>query len=116
MARTAKSVREQRSNFASSGGKGVKKFPKEEKKKKKKRKYRYRPGTKALKEIRKFQKSTELLIPKIPFLRLVREIAVDFKEGVRFTEEAVKCLQVEISLYKSQKVSKIALSQFHCTF
>lgn len=36
---------------------------------------RYRPGTVALREIRKYQKSTELLIRKLPFQRLVREIA-----------------------------------------
>ena len=40
-----------------------------------KRPCRYRPGTVALREIRKFQKSTELLIRKLPFQRLVREIA-----------------------------------------
>ena len=40
----------------------------------KKRKNRIRPGTVALAEIRKYQKSTELLIRKIPFQRLVREI------------------------------------------
>ncbi len=34
--------------------------------------FRYRPGTRALKEIRKFQKSTELLVRKLPFARLVR--------------------------------------------
>ena len=35
---------------------------------------RYRPGTVALREIRKYQKSTDLLIRKVPFQRLVREI------------------------------------------
>lgn len=40
-----------------------------------KRVHRFRPGTVALREIRKFQKSTELLIRKLPFQRLVREIA-----------------------------------------
>jgi histone H3 len=35
-------------------------------------KTRYRPGTVALREIRKYQKSTELLIRKLPFSRLVR--------------------------------------------
>jgi Core histone H2A/H2B/H3/H4 len=34
--------------------------------------FRYRPGTRALKEIRKFQKSTDLLVRKLPFARLVR--------------------------------------------
>ena len=33
-----------------------------------------RPGMQALQEIHRFQKSTELLIPKVPFLQLVREI------------------------------------------
>ncbi|KAH7415554.1 hypothetical protein KP509_14G051500 [Ceratopteris richardii] len=40
---------------------------------------RYRPGTVALREIRKYQKSTELLIRRLPFQRLVREIAQDLK-------------------------------------
>ena len=44
-----------------------------------KKPHRYRPGTVALREIRKYQKSTELLIRKLPFQRLVREIAQDFK-------------------------------------
>jgi hypothetical protein len=42
-----------------------------------KKPHRYRPGTVALREIRKYQKSTELLIRKLPFQRLVREIAQD---------------------------------------
>ena len=42
-----------------------------------KKRYRYRPGTVALKQIRQYQKSTELLIRKLPFQRLVREIASD---------------------------------------
>ncbi|KAG4142644.1 hypothetical protein ERO13_D06G142066v2, partial [Gossypium hirsutum] len=44
-----------------------------------KKPHRYRPGTVALREIQKYQKSTELLIRKLPFQRLVREIAQDFK-------------------------------------
>ena len=44
-----------------------------------KRPMRYRPGTVALREIRRYQKLTELLIRKLPFNRLVREIAQDFK-------------------------------------
>ena len=45
---------------------------------------RYRPGTVALREIRRYQKSTELLIRKLPFNRLVREIAQDFKTDLQF--------------------------------
>lgn len=39
------------------------------------KKSRFRPGTVALREIRRYQKSTELLIRKLPFQRLVREVA-----------------------------------------
>ncbi|KAE9421171.1 hypothetical protein Angca_008108, partial [Angiostrongylus cantonensis] len=44
-----------------------------------KKRHRYRPGTVALQEIRRYQKWTEWLIRKLPFQRLVREIAQDFK-------------------------------------
>ena len=54
---------------------------------------RYRPGTLALREIRKYQKSTELLIRKLPFQRLVREIAQDLKSDLRFQSTAILALQ-----------------------
>ncbi|KAF2310040.1 hypothetical protein GH714_020220 [Hevea brasiliensis] len=58
-----------------------------------KKPHRFRPGTVALREIRKYQKSTELLIRKLPFQRLVREIAQDFKTDLRFQSSAVAALQ-----------------------
>ena len=58
-----------------------------------KKPHRYRPGTVALREIRKFQKSTELLIRKLPFQRLVREIASDYKSDLRFQSAAIYALQ-----------------------
>lgn len=42
-----------------------------------KKPHRYRPGTVALREIRKYQKSTDLLIRKLPFSRLVKEVAFE---------------------------------------
>ncbi|KAJ3111160.1 centromeric DNA-binding histone H3-like protein cse4 [Physocladia obscura] len=45
-----------------------------------KRPHRYRPGTVALREIRKYQKSTDLLLRKLPFSRLVREIVNQFTQ------------------------------------
>ncbi|NXY59019.1 H3C protein, partial [Callaeas wilsoni] len=51
------------------------------------------PGTVALREIRRYQKSTELLIRKLPFQRLVREIAQDFKTDLRFQSAAIGALQ-----------------------
>ena len=54
---------------------------------------RHRPGTLALREIRRYQGSTELLIRKLPFQRLVREIAQDFKPDLHFQSSAVVALQ-----------------------
>lgn len=60
---------------------------------------RYRPGTVALREIRRYQKSTELLIRKLPFQRLVREIAQDFKTDLRFQSTAILALQEAAEAY-----------------
>lgn len=60
---------------------------------------RYRPGTVALREIRRYQKSTDLLIRKLPFQRLVREIAQDFKSDIRFQTTAVLALQEASEAY-----------------
>ena len=64
-----------------------------------KKPHRYRPGTVALREIRRYQKSTELLIRKLPFQRLVREIAQDFKTDLRFQSSAVIALQEASEAY-----------------
>ena len=48
-----------------------------------KKPHRYRPGTVALREIRRLQKSTDLLIRKLPFQHLVREIYQDNKRDIR---------------------------------
>ena len=61
--------------------------------------HRYRPGTVALREIRKYQKSTDLLIRKLPFQRLVREIAGEFKHDLRFQSSAVIALQEASEAY-----------------
>ena len=66
------------------------------------RKRRAKAGVKALREIRKLQNSTELLIPTTPFTRVVREIAQDVSnsiEGVRFKADALAALQVAAEDY-----------------
>ena len=63
------------------------------------RPHRYRAGTAALRDIRHFQKSTALLIRKLPFQRLVREIAKDFKTDLRFQSAAILCLQEAAEAY-----------------
>ena len=64
-----------------------------------KKPHRFRPGTVALREIRKYQKSTDLLIRKLPFQRLVREVAQDFKTDLRFQSAAVMALQEAAEAY-----------------
>lgn len=60
---------------------------------------RFRPGTVALREIRKFQKSTDLLIRRLPFQRLVRQIAQDFQNNSRFQSTAILALQEASEAY-----------------
>merc|ERR1712093_137121 len=64
-----------------------------------KKPHRYKPGTVALREIRKYQKSTELLVRKLPFQRLVREIAQEYKQDLRFQSSAVLALQEAAEAY-----------------
>jgi histone H3 len=58
-----------------------------------KKPHRFRPGTVALRQIRRLQKTTELLIRRLPFQRLVRELAQDFKNDLRFAGSALAALQ-----------------------
>ena len=62
--------------------------------------HRYRPGTVALREIRRYQKSTDLLIRKLPFQRLIREIGSDFiRKDLRFQGSALLALQEASEAY-----------------
>lgn len=63
------------------------------------KKYRFRPGTQALREIRRYQKSTNLLLLKLSFARLVREIAGEFKSDLRFQQTAILALQEAAEAY-----------------
>ncbi|KAG6873755.1 histone H3-like centromeric protein hH3v [Termitomyces sp. Mi166 len=66
-----------------------------------KKPHRFRPGTVALRDIRKYQKSTDLLIQRLPFSRVVREIALDMitdendysAAGLRWQSSAILALQ-----------------------
>ena len=66
-----------------------------------KRKRRFRAGTKALREIRRYQKSTDFLLRRLPFQRYVREIAEDcaVEGGIRFTASALTALQEASETY-----------------
>jgi len=99
MARTKQTARrnQPKGQVATFSKKELKKLSQTQAKVKKPR--RYRPGVVALREIRKYQKSTQLLIPKLPFQRLVREIAME-RHGaeLRFQTAAIEALQVRLLL------------------
>ncbi|RWS08038.1 histones H3 and H4-like protein [Dinothrombium tinctorium] len=65
-----------------------------------KTKRRFRRGTVALRDIRRFQKTTKLLVPALPFQRLVREITADIKvENLKYRTDALKALQEAAEAY-----------------
>jgi histone H3 len=64
-----------------------------------KKPHRYRPGTVALREIRRYQRSTDLLLRKLPFQRLVREIAQNYNNDLRFQSAAILALQEAAEAY-----------------
>ena len=74
---------------------------------------RFRPGTVALREIRRYQKSTELLMRKLPFQRLVSEIAGDFKNDLRFQATAIVALQEATEAYMVSLFEDTNLAAIH---
>merc|ERR1719400_2813711 len=81
-----------------------------------KAKRRFRPGTVALKEIRMYQKTTNLLIPKLSFSKLIREICGSFLPGstqMRFKSSAVLALQESAEFYLSNLYEESMLCAIH---
>ena len=78
-----------------------------------KKPHRFRPGTVALREIRRYQKSTELLIRKLPFQRVVREIAQDCKTDMRFQASALAALQEAAEAYLVGLFEDVNLCAIH---
>ena len=74
---------------------------------------RFRPGTVALREIRRYQKSTELLIRKLPFQRLVREIASEQQNDLRFQASAIAALQEATEAYMVSLFEDSNLAAIH---
>ena len=75
--------------------------------------HRYRPGTVALREIRRYQKSTDLLIRTMPFQRLVREIIQDFKLDLRVCSGAYIALQEATEAYLVGLFEDVQLCAIH---
>jgi len=78
-----------------------------------KKAHRFKPGTVVQREIRKFQKSTDLLIRKLPFQRLVREISQDMKTELRFQSSSVRALQESAEAYLVSLFEDCNLAALH---
>jgi histone H3 len=78
-----------------------------------KKSFRWRPGTVALREVRKLQKGTSTLIAKAPFSRLVREVADTHKAGLRFQASAVAAIQEATEAFVISLLSDANLSALH---
>ena len=74
---------------------------------------RYRPGTVALREIRKYQKSHELLIKKLPFQRLVKEVCQKINKELRFQSPALLALQEAAEDYVVRMFEHVNLYAIH---
>ena len=74
---------------------------------------RYKPGTVALREICRYQKMTELLIRKLPFSRLVREVAQDFNTDLRFQRNAIGALQEVAEIFLISLLEDTNLCAIH---
>nr|AYA72176.1 centromeric-specific histone H3 variant [Allium tuberosum] len=78
------------------------------------KKHRFRPGTVALREIRKYQKSAELLIPAAPFIRLVRETTNLYSRDVtRWTPEALTAIQEAAEIFLVNMLEEANLCAIH---
>ena len=75
--------------------------------------HRYRAGTVALKDIRHYQGSTALLIRKLPFQRVVREIAQDIKTDLRFQSAGILCPQEATEAYLVRLLDDANLCAIH---
>ena len=78
-----------------------------------KRAHRWRPGTVALRQVKALQKSTEMLIARAPFSRLVREIAESHKAGLRFQSSAVAAIQEATEAFVISLLSDANLTALH---
>ena len=81
------------------GSKAIKKAAPAEGGMKDKRRRRFKPGTSTLREIKRYQKTTDMLLPRAPFQRLVRGITMDMDHTLRFQSQALQALQEATEAY-----------------
>ena len=80
---------------------------------KERKKMKFKPGTVALREIKRYQKSTDLLLPRAPFQRLVRDICRDIDSDLRFQAQALMALQESAEAYLTGVFEDANLCSIH---
>ncbi|KAJ7342918.1 histone-fold-containing protein [Mycena albidolilacea] len=73
----------------------------------------FRPSTAALRQIRPYHKSTEMLIKKVPFQRLVREVAQNYRADIRFQSSALLALQEAAESFIVSLIEDTMLAALH---
>lgn len=76
-------------------------------------KKRAKPGTVALEEIKRYQDSTNLIIPRLSFQRVVREIAEELNPGIRFTKDAMDAFQTGAEAHLVEYFQMMQLCAIH---
>lgn len=74
---------------------------------------RSRPGTVALRDIRRLQRSTELVIKRAPFQRIVRNIFQEKSKGLRMTKEALNTIQQSLEYFLIELLDKSNTASIH---
>jgi histone H3 len=74
---------------------------------------KWKAGTVALRQIKKAQKGTNMLLRKAPFARLVRELANNYKEGLRFSASALSAAQEATESFCVSLLSDTNLCAIH---
>ena len=78
-----------------------------------KKPHHYKPGTMALQEIQKYQRSTELLCRRLSVARLIREITQDFKVGLHFQAFALLAIQEAMETWLVHLMEDMNLCAIH---
>ena len=90
---TSKKISKHHKSHAKHGSKSAPAPSAVKPKSKQRRRFRSRPGVVALREIRRLQRSTDLLIPRLPFQRLVKEICAKLNNELRMSSQGLQALQ-----------------------
>ena len=73
----------------------------------------FKPGQLAIKEIKRLQEKTQVIIPRLPFQRLVRDICRTRNPDTRFSSQALQALQEAAESYLTGMFEDSLLCALH---